>query len=111
MSLTPTCSLVHALEVLPGGRIDFDPLPLLDEERDVHRSTGRELRGLGRPARGVAFHARLAGDDLEDDVGRELDADGVAVEERDVDVHALAQPALVVPDLVGLDMNLVTGRG
>src|ERR1700723_2247376 len=71
--------LVDALEVEPRPGVDLDPLPLLDEERDVDGRAGRHLRGLRGAAGGVALDARLALGDLQDDARREIDADRVAV--------------------------------
>src|SRR5258708_32523040 len=102
--------LVYTLEVAARARVNLDPLALLDEERHVHGGPRREPRRLGRPARRVALDAGFALVDLEDDAGRELDADGDAVVNGEVAVEALAQEPYLVADLVLHQVDLVAGR-
>ena len=65
-----------------------------DRAADVRGGAGDQRRGLGGAARGVALDAGLARDDLHHDVRRQLDADRVAVEERDLDLEAVVQAAV-----------------
>ncbi len=102
---------VDALQVLALLRVDLDPLALLDEERHVHHGAGGHRGGLRRAAGGVTLHPGLAGADLQRDVRRQIDADRQAVEDGDVEVHAVAEPLGVVADLVARHVDLLTGLG
>ena len=95
--------------VLPGPRIDLDPLPGLHEERHPDHGAGLGLGRLVAARGGVAADAGVGLDDLEDhEVGRG-DDDGVAlVQGHRADV-LLLEPLRGVTHLLPVGADLLVG--
>lgn len=83
----------------------------MHEERDVDDGTRRKRCRLARAARRIAFHARFAQRDLQNDVGREADPNRVAFVQCHVDAHAVAEPLGVIADLFPSDRDLIARCG
>src|SRR5215510_4146081 len=76
-------------QVLAAARVHLDHVPFVEEQRNLDHGAGLERRRLGAAGGGVAANAGIRLRDLKLDEVRQLDGDGVAIDEEDIDFGVL----------------------
>lgn len=103
------CLASCAFEVSTVARIDDEEGILFDEEGDLDFETGFEFCAFGGGCNGIALDGGFTFDDAQGDGVRNLDADGIAVVQLDLDVVIFADELQFVFDHFGGNRELFVG--
>src|SRR5262245_13304580 len=96
-------------QVLAAPRIHLDHVTLVEEERNLDHGAGLERRRLRAASGCVAADAGIRLGDLQLDEVRQLDGDGVAVDEEDLDLGVLLEEVACLADVLRRERDLGIG--
>lgn len=99
--------LADAFDVFTGSGVDFDLIPLVDEDGDLDLGAGLDGGTLGDVGGGVASSAGLGVGDFKNEVIGWIDADGSLVVEDDAAGQPVLEPFGGVTHLLGGQFGLI----